>query len=100
MGVVLVETLSRPRIEEVECIMEIDEKPSWMTPHKDYLRNGVSPKRRNETRKLLRKVPRFLNEKGTLYQMGFSASLLICVTLNDAKEIMESVHKGNCDDHA
>lgn len=80
MGVVLVETLSRPIIEEVDLIMEIDEKPTWMTPFKDYLLNGVLPKNRNEARKLLRKIPRFLMQEGTFYRRGFSAPLLRCVT--------------------
>lgn len=43
MVVVLVETLSQPCIEEVDYIMEIDEKPTWMTPFKDYRFNGVLP---------------------------------------------------------
>ena len=98
MGVVLVETLSRPSIEEADIVMEIDEKSTWMTPFKDYLLNGVLPKSRNEAQKFLRKVPRFLMQGGTLYQRGFSAPLLRCVTQDEAKEILENVHEGNCSD--
>lgn len=100
MGVVLVESLSRPSIEEVDYIIVIDEKPSWMTPFKDYLLNGVLPKSRNEARKHLRKIPRFLMQGDTLYRRGFSAPLLRCVTQDEAKEILENVHKGNCGNHA
>lgn len=100
MGVVLVETLSQPSIEEVSYIMEVDEKPTWMTPFKDYLLNGVLPTSRNEARKLLRKVPRFLMQGDTLYRRGFSAPLLRCVSQDEAREILENVHEGNCGDYA
>ncbi|MDQ4222782.1 hypothetical protein RBK84_00105, partial [Pseudomonas aeruginosa] len=80
--------------------MKIDKKPTWMTPFKDYLHNGVLPKSKNEARKLLRKIPRFLMQEDTLYRRGFSAPLLRCVTQDETKEIQENVHKGNCSDHA
>lgn len=76
MCVVLVEKLSRPTVAEVDYIMEVDEKPTWMTPFKDYLLNGALPKSRNEARKLLRKITRFLMKGDTLYRRGFSAPLL------------------------
>lgn len=100
MGVVLVETLSQPSIKEVDYIMEIDKKPTWMTPFKDYLLNGVLPKSKSEARKLLRKISRFLMQGDTLYRSGFSAPLLGRVSQDEAKEILENVHEGNCGDHA
>lgn len=45
MSVVAVETLFRSSIDEVDYIMKIDEKPSWMTPYKKYLLNRVLPKK-------------------------------------------------------
>lgn len=48
MEVVPIETLTRPSIEEIDCIMEVEEKPSWITPFKEYLVNGVLPKHRKE----------------------------------------------------
>lgn len=100
MGVVLVETLSRPSVEEVDYIMEIDEKPTWMTPFNDYLLNGVLTKSRNEARKLLRKIPRFLMQGDTIYQRGFSSPLLRCVSQDEAKEILKNIHEGNYSGHA
>lgn len=40
--------------------MEVDERPSWMIPYKEYLLNGVLLKSRNEARNLLQKIPHFV----------------------------------------
>jgi len=74
LGLVLVETLMHPSIDEPDCVvMQIDEENSWMTPIRDYLEKGELPKERKAARKLTRTVSRYLIQDGVLYRRGFSA---------------------------
>lgn len=85
MGVVVVETNLRPNIEEVEYIIKIEGKSSWITSFKDFLLNGTLPKDRNKVHKLLRKVPLYLLQGNILYQRDFSALLLRWINLDEAQ---------------
>lgn len=64
-------TLLAPSIKEVECVIEVEEKVTWMTPIKEYLSKWALLKGTNEAQKLLGKVLRYVMQDEILYQMGF-----------------------------
>ena len=54
MGLVPVEFLERPSIEEAAREVEmIDTRPTWMTPIVEYLTIGKLPEERNDARRIL-----------------------------------------------
>ncbi|GAV74315.1 RVT_3 domain-containing protein [Cephalotus follicularis] len=66
---ILVDCLDRPTISEVD-VMDIDlpQKPNWMTPFINWLRNGILPKDPAEARKLVYRANRFQLREGILYK--------------------------------
>ena len=70
-----------------------------MTPIRKYLQDGILPDRRDEAKKILRKVPHYTIQEGILYRRGFSSPLLRCVAGREAKEILTNIHQGGCGDH-
>jgi len=68
LGLVLVETLMCPSIDEPECVvMQIDERNSWMKLIQNYLEKGEFLEERKAARRLLRTVPRYLIQGDVLY---------------------------------
>ncbi|GAV82360.1 RVT_3 domain-containing protein [Cephalotus follicularis] len=69
---VLVDYLDKPTISEVD-VMDIDvpQKPNWMTPFINWLRNGILPKDPVEARKLVYRANRFQFRDGILYRRSF-----------------------------
>ena len=64
-----------------------------------YLKDGRLPSNPEEAKKIKKRAVRFtiLNDK--LYKMGFSQPYLRCVELEEAKYVLEEVHRGICGDH-
>ena len=95
LGLVPVEVLSAPSIDEMEIdwIMTVSqEQQSWMTPIMEYLLNGSLPEISKERQKLLRKASRYIIQDGRLYRRGFSMPLLRCVTKEEVETILTEVH--------
>ena len=66
-----IETLESPSFEsmEIEYAFEAEpEKESWMTPIKNFLRNGVLPSKKSERRAIVRKATRYILQDDTLYR--------------------------------
>ena len=71
-----------------------------MTPIMEYLTTGRLPEDRKDARKILYQALRYVIVDGTLYRCGHSLPLLRCVLPEEAKTILQEVHKGFCGDHA
>ena len=97
-----IETLGSPSFElmEIELAFEVEpERESWMTPIKNFLRNGVLPPKKSERRAIVRKATRYILQDNTLYRQGFSMPLLRCIAHDDIRSVLREVHKGECGDH-
>nr|GEW39098.1 reverse transcriptase domain-containing protein [Tanacetum cinerariifolium] len=69
---VLVEILKEKSIKEKEVTTMVEEdRPTWMTPIMDYLKEGTLPSDRKEARKLRIKVRQYELLEGVLYRRSF-----------------------------
>ena len=93
------EVQKHPSIEEVPTFT-IQSGSSWMTPIVSFLQDGHLPQDANEARKIRKRVARFTILNDILYKRGFSMPYLKYVDDNEAKYILEEIHKGICGDHA
>ena len=98
MGLVM-EIQKRPSIEEVPTFT-IQSANNWMTPIVAFLQDGHLPQNAEEAKKIKKKAARFTILNDTLYKKGFSLPYLKCVDEEEAKYILEEIHKGICGDHA
>ena len=71
-----------------------------MTPIVTFLQDGHLPQNAKEAKKIKKKGARFTILNDTLYKKGFSLPYLKCVDEEEAKYILEEIHKGICGDHA
>ena len=93
------EIQKHPSIEEAP-MLTIQSTNSWMTPIISFLLDGHLPQDTDEARKIRKMAARFTILNDTLYKRGFSMPYLKCVDPNEAKYIIEEIHKGVCGDHA
>ncbi|KAM6593440.1 hypothetical protein CsatA_001143 [Cannabis sativa] len=95
-----IQFLEKPSITCTEEIEMIDTSPNWMTPIAAYLNTRELPSNRNEARKMRRKAARYIIVDGVMNRRGFSMSLLICVTQEEATQLLSEVHDGFCGNYA
>ena len=86
-------------IEEVPTFT-IQSTNSWMTPIISFLQDGKLPQNTEEAKKIKKRAARFTILNDTLYKRGFSMPYLKCVDKEEARYILEEIHKGICGDHA
>ncbi|GKD49833.1 reverse transcriptase domain-containing protein [Tanacetum coccineum] len=98
---VLVEILKEKSIqeEEVATIVE-EERPIWMTPIIEYLKDGTIPGDRKEASKLRIKAGQYELLEGVLYRRSFLKPWLRCVGLLQAEYVIREIHEGSCNMHA
>ena len=88
-----------PNIEEVPTFA-IQSTGSWMTLIISFIQDGHLPQDTEEARKVRKRAARFTILNDTLYKRGFSMPYLRCVDEEEAKYILEEIHKGVCGYHA
>ena len=93
------EVQKHPNIEEVPTFA-IQSTSSWMTPIISFLQDGHLPQDAEEARKVTKRAVRFTILNDTMYKRGFSMLYLKCVDEEEAKYILQEIHKGVCRDHA
>ena len=93
-----VEVQRHPSIEELHTFV-IQNQTSWMNLILSFLRDRRLLVGTDEARKVKKRVARFTILNDTLYKMGFSMPKLRCVKEDEAKYILEEVHKGIYGDH-
>ena len=92
------EVQKHPSIKEVPTFT-IQSVNSWMTPIVSFLQNGHLPQDADEARKIKKRAARFTILNDALYKKGFSMPYLKCVDKDEAKYILEEIHKGIYGDH-
>ena len=93
--VVPVEYLIEPSItyHEMNVVMPIEEKSSWMHPILQYLKEGVLLNDKKTVKSLRIRVARYILYDDQLYKQGFSTPLLKCVEEGDADYILKEIHE-------
>ncbi|PKA46228.1 hypothetical protein AXF42_Ash021494 [Apostasia shenzhenica] len=91
------QVLKRPCFECAEIHSE-EHLPCWMDKILNYLKEGTQPDNRQEAKKLKLKNAKYVLINGELYRRCYAKPLTKC--LEEAQEVMEAVHKGECGTHA
>ena len=70
LGIVLLELLDNPTVPEGEVQQVEDEEAveTWMTPIWSYIKKGILPEDKKETRKLRYKAAKYVDYEGSLYK--------------------------------
>ncbi|GKF23493.1 reverse transcriptase domain-containing protein [Tanacetum coccineum] len=94
---VLVEILQEKLIQEKEVTTVVEEdRPTWMTPIIEYLKDGTLPDDIKEASKLRIKARQYELMKGTLYRRSFLKPWLRYVGPLQASYVIREIHKGSC----
>ncbi|XP_021974450.1 protein NYNRIN-like [Helianthus annuus] len=97
---VKVETLQMPSIEPRDVSAVTAEEPCWYTPILKFLTEGELPSARSEAQKIQTKALQYEVNNGVLYQKSYLGPLLRCVSLAEAKYLIQEIHAGICGIHA
>jgi hypothetical protein len=92
------ETIANPSINEEPVLMIIEEE-DWRAPIIRYLQRDELPAAREETCKLKKMAAWYSILGDRLYKRGFSGPLMLCVSQEEAKGILEEIHEGSCGSH-
>jgi hypothetical protein len=92
------ETIASPSITE-DTVMMIVEAEDWRAPIIRYLQEDALPAAKEEAYKLKRAVAWYSMLGDKLYKRGFSGPLMLCVSPEEAKGILEEIHEGSCGSH-
>ncbi|PKA60339.1 hypothetical protein AXF42_Ash008398 [Apostasia shenzhenica] len=66
----------------------------------NYLKDGTQPDDRQEAKKLKLDCAKYVLINGELYRRFYVKPLTKCLRPEEAQEVMEAVHKGECGTHA
>jgi hypothetical protein len=73
----------------------------WRKPFIDYLSEQKVPSNKNSDEQLIRRAKSYVLVGDKLYKRGASSGVLMkCVPRQEAKDILEEIHKGVCGNHA
>ncbi|XP_024030058.1 uncharacterized protein LOC112094132 [Morus notabilis] len=86
LGVVPIEELERPTIEEVAKALIVQTGENWMTPLIQYLMDAQLPNNRDEARWIRYRAARYLLYDGLLYRRGYSTPLQRCLDDDEAQK--------------
>ncbi|PKA49441.1 hypothetical protein AXF42_Ash016630 [Apostasia shenzhenica] len=74
--------------------------PRWMDKIINYLKNGAQPSNQQEAKRLRLKCAKYTLISEELYRRFYVWLLTKCLRPEEAQEVMEAVHKGECGTHA
>lgn len=91
--------LEESKCEDSSAEVSTVEDGDWRQPFISYFQNGELPRERAAKEQLKRRALRFLFTNDTLYRKSYDQMWLRCVSLDEAKQIIEEVHSGICGAH-
>ncbi|XP_058208160.1 uncharacterized protein LOC131321170 [Rhododendron vialii] len=99
---VVVDYLAEPSIgKSVELVLDVYQRPSWMDPIVEFLRDGTLPTDKKEAHKIKTKSARFwLPPKGKLYRKSFTGPYLLYVHPEMVQNFLHEIHEGTYGRHA
>ncbi|PKA60972.1 hypothetical protein AXF42_Ash019961 [Apostasia shenzhenica] len=93
------QVFERPSFECAKIHSE-DHPLCWMDRILNYLKDGTQPENKQEAKKLKLDNAKYVLINGELYRRSYARPLTKCLRLEEAQEVMEAVHKGECGTHA
>ena len=94
-----IEVYKHPSIKEV-FTFTIQSESIWMTLILSFLQDGQLPHDVEEAKKLKKRATRFTILNDALYKRDISMPYLKCIDEEEAKYILEEIHKGIYGDYA
>nr|GEX13818.1 reverse transcriptase domain-containing protein [Tanacetum cinerariifolium] len=94
----MIKYLEKAKSLEVVTAVEED-RPTWMTPIMEYLKDGTLSYDRKEASKLRIKARQYELLEWVLYRRSFLKSWLRCVGLLQADYMLREIHEGSCSMH-
>ena len=85
---------------DIPNMQQIDREVNWTTPIVSYLKNGLLPKDKENTRKLRVRAVKFVLMDEVLYKRSFSQLYLRCLTQDKSYYVMRVVHEKACGNHS
>ncbi|XP_030933169.1 uncharacterized protein LOC115959011 [Quercus lobata] len=92
------EEQNTPSIKELQTF-PVHTRSGWMSPILSFLREGRLPPSLEEAKKIQKRAARFTVLNDELYKRGISQPYLRCIEEEEARYVMEEVHRGICRDH-
>ena len=78
----------------------VSNRPNWIDPILDYLKNDKLPEDRRAADLIKQKAPKYwISKEGSLYRQSFSGPYLPCVHLDLVKDFLYEIHEGVCGSH-
>ncbi|XP_024018924.1 uncharacterized protein LOC112090880 [Morus notabilis] len=87
LGVVPIEELERPTIEEKAKALIVQTDENWMTALIQYLIDAQLPSNKDEARRIRYQAARYLLYDGLLYRRGYSTPLQRCLDDAEARKV-------------
>ncbi|XP_072056257.1 uncharacterized protein [Arachis hypogaea] len=91
-------TLTKPSTELL-YIENINRLHDWRAPFLEYINTGTIPSTEPNQQHFRRKASFYTKIAGELYRCDFSQPLLKCLNKDEAREVMNEIHKGVCGNH-
>ncbi|XP_024017454.1 uncharacterized protein LOC112090422 [Morus notabilis] len=99
LGVVPIEELERPTIEEKVKALIVQAGENWMTPLIQYLMDPQLPNNKDEAKRIRYRAVRYLLYDGLLYRRGYLTPLQRCLNNAKAQKVLQEIHEGVCGNH-
>ncbi|XP_022843238.1 uncharacterized protein K02A2.6-like [Olea europaea var. sylvestris] len=94
-----VRIVTKPSINQIVGIMDIDNEPSWMDPIVDFIKHGNLPEDPRAARSIWSKAPRYCMIEGVLFRRSLTLPYLRCLKPSESSQAQEEVHEGICGNH-
>ena len=99
---ICVETIDRPSFQDQQSVSihTVSNRPSWMDPILDYLKNNKLPENRRAADLIKRKALRYwVSKEGSLYKRSFSGQYLLSIHPDLVKDLLYEIYEGVCGSH-
>ncbi|VFQ90787.1 unnamed protein product, partial [Cuscuta campestris] len=94
-----VEELSEPSIHAFPVAMIFARPKDWTDDIVAFLKDGTLPDDAVKAKLVRTRAPGYTLEGEKLYKRAYNGTLLRCLRLTEAKQVMEEVHAGICSAH-
>ncbi|XP_024019918.1 uncharacterized protein LOC112091182 [Morus notabilis] len=96
LGIVPIEELEQPTIEEKIEALAIHTDENWMMSLIQYLTDAKLQNDKDEARRIRYRATRYLLYDGLLYRRAYSMPLQQCLNDSEAQEVLREIHEGVC----
>ncbi|KAL5547542.1 hypothetical protein UlMin_002773 [Ulmus minor] len=83
-------------VKEAIFLIEVDD---WRKCYLDFLVKGIVPETKTEELRLKKHIVKYMVKEGHLYRKAYNGHILKCISGQEAEEILQEVHEGDCGEH-